>query len=88
MKFYRWSPELPKSVLECAEGVEVRLTVLILVFNLLQFKKRWLQMNGNGTSTAPRQLPKKADRGGCRNAGSSDKDEMDESPSTPLRLFL
>ena len=53
-------------------------------------------MNGNGTSAAPQQLPKRADHGGRCNAGSSDEDEMDESPSTaslsvplnPLRPWL
>jgi hypothetical protein len=52
-------------------------------------------MNGNGTLTAP-QPSKKVDRGGRRNAGSSDEDEMDESPSVtspsvssdPLRPWL
>lgn len=43
-----------------------------------------MKLNGNGTSTAPQPLPKKADRGHRQNAGSSEEDEIAESPSRAL----
>jgi hypothetical protein len=93
-----WPPGLQKEVLDCAEGVVSPTSMYSRsFFNILQFKKRWLKMNRNGTSTAPQAKPKRGSKGDNhrRNAGSSDEDDDDDPSATassepldPLRPWL